>query len=136
MGRSPRRLLSRPSARPHFTSRWTQTNGATANLCPSMQSFSSESPRKTCVRVERMHGGKVLPDLWTLALRFQSNAERRRSFSQLARLAATVPIWNLYARCEVEKLEEVVFRLVKTCSQQEPKDLCPVSIRRKRKTPR
>ena len=77
--------------------------------------FLRESPDG--VRVERVRGGEVLPDLWTLALRFQSDAERRRSFSQLTRLAGTVPIWNLYRPLQVEKLDEVVSKLVETCCQ-------------------
>jgi hypothetical protein len=69
------------------------------------------------VRVERVSGSEVLPDLWTLALRLHTDAERRRSFSQLARVAATVPIWNLYRPLQVAKLDEVVSTLVETCCQ-------------------
>ena len=75
--------------------------------------FLRESSEK--VVLERVYGGEVLPDLWTLTLRFQTDAERRRSFSQLARLAATVPIWNLYRPLQVTTLDEVVTRLVETC---------------------
>ena len=63
-------------------------------------------------RIERVTPGEALPDLWTLTFRFQSDDERRRSFSQLAQMAATVPIWNLYRPLQVAKLEEVVNRLV------------------------
>jgi hypothetical protein len=67
------------------------------------------------VRIDRVHGGEALADLWTLELRLKTDAERRRSFSQLTRLAATVPIWNLHRPLQVEKLDEVVSKLVTTC---------------------
>lgn len=67
--------------------------------------------------VERVNRAEALPDLWTLIFRFQTDAERRRSFSLLAHLAATVPIWNLHRPLDVMKLDEVVSRLVNACCQ-------------------
>lgn len=72
--------------------------------------FLRESPEK--IFLERVKGGEALPDLWTLSFRFQSDAERRRSFSQLAQLAAAVPVWNLHRPLHVANLREVVSRLV------------------------
>ena len=63
-------------------------------------------------RTVRLSPGEALPDLWTLTFRFQTDDERRRSFSQLAQMAATVPIWNLYRPLQTATLEEVVARLV------------------------
>jgi hypothetical protein len=42
----------------------------------------------------------------------QTDAEGRRSFSQLAELAATVSVWNLYRPLLVVALDEVVARFV------------------------
>jgi hypothetical protein len=67
------------------------------------------------VRVERVRGSEALPDLWTLTFRFQTDAERRRSFSQLAQIAAAVPVWNLHRPLQVAKLDEAVARLIDIC---------------------
>jgi len=67
------------------------------------------------VRIEPVSGSEALPDLWTLTFRFQTDTERRRSFVQLAQLAATVPIWNLYRPLNVATLNEVVSRTVNAC---------------------
>jgi hypothetical protein len=78
--------------------------------------FLRESPDG--VRVDRVpQGSEVLPDLWTLALRLRTDAEHRRSFTQLARLAAAIPVWNLHRPMQVAKLDEVVSRIVEACSQ-------------------
>jgi hypothetical protein len=60
---------------------------------------------------ERVKSSETLPDLWTLTFRFQGDKERRRSFSELARLAATVPVWNLHRPLRVDKLDDVVCRV-------------------------
>jgi hypothetical protein len=64
------------------------------------------------ITLASVKAGEALPDLWTLSFRFQSEAERRQSFSQLAQLAAAVPVWNLYRPLEVSNLNEVVSRLL------------------------
>jgi len=59
-----------------------------------------------------MKSVEALSDLWTLSFRFQTDAEGRRSFSQLAQLAATVSVWNLYRPPQVVASDEVVSRFV------------------------
>lgn len=67
------------------------------------------------IRLERVKSGEALPDLWTLTFRFQTEAERRQAFGQLARLAAAVPVWNLHRPLKVDDLETVVRRLAEGC---------------------
>ena len=74
--------------------------------------FLRESPDR--VFLEPVKGGRILPDLWALTFRLPSIADRRRSFSELAQLAATVPVWNLHRPLQVSNLDEVVERLVET----------------------
>ena len=69
------------------------------------------------IRLERLKASEVLPDLWTLMLRFQSDAERRRLFQQLSELAASVPVWNLYRPLKVGTLDDVVSRIVEAARQ-------------------
>jgi hypothetical protein len=64
------------------------------------------------IRLERVKSGQALPDLWTLGLRFQNEAERRRTFTQLASLAASVPVYNLHRPLTVANLDDVVSRLI------------------------
>lgn len=66
------------------------------------------------IRLERVKSGQALPDLWTLVLRFQNEAERRHSFTQLASLAASVPVYNLHRPLTVTDLDAVVSRLIET----------------------
>ena len=63
------------------------------------------------IRLERVKSVAALPDLWTLSFRFQTDAERRRSFSQLARLAASVPVWNLHRPLNTDNLDDVVLAI-------------------------
>ena len=67
------------------------------------------------VRLDRVGAVEALPDLWTLTLRFQTDAERRDAFRQLTQLAANVPIWNLHRPFQVGTLDQVVDTLVSTC---------------------
>jgi hypothetical protein len=67
------------------------------------------------IRLERVKSGEALPDLWTLTFRFQHEAERRRAFSQLAQLAARVPVWNLFRPLNVDDLQAVVRSLADGC---------------------
>ncbi|MGH9258176.1 MAG: hypothetical protein ACRD3C_26745 [Vicinamibacterales bacterium] len=62
--------------------------------------------------LERVKKGEAIPDLWTLSFRFPDEAERRRSFSQLARLATVVPVWNVYRPLRVDRLQEIVSQLL------------------------
>ena len=68
------------------------------------------------IRLERVQSGRALPDLWTLGLRFQTEAERRQSFTQFASLAASVPVYNLHRRLTVADLDDVVSRLIEAAS--------------------
>jgi hypothetical protein len=74
--------------------------------------FLRESPDR--VFLEPVNGGRTLPDLWALTFRLPHIADRRRSFSELAQLAAAVPVWNLHRPLQVSNLDEVVERLVDT----------------------
>jgi hypothetical protein len=64
------------------------------------------------IQLERLKGGDALPDLWTLMLRFPTEPERRRSFTQLTQLAANVPVWNLHRPLNVDTIDDVVSRVV------------------------
>jgi hypothetical protein len=72
--------------------------------------FLRESTER--VFLEPVTGGKALPDLWALSLRFRG--EHRQSFSELSHLASVVPIWNLHRPLRTVMLDEVVDRLVDT----------------------
>jgi hypothetical protein len=72
--------------------------------------FLRESPDE--IRLERVKSGQALPDLWTLGLRFQNEAERRRTFTQLASLAANIPVYNLHRPLTIADLDAVVSRLI------------------------
>jgi len=67
------------------------------------------------IRLERVKAPEALPDLWTLSFHFQSESGRRRSFGQLAQLAANISIWNLHRPLSTANLNEVVARIVETC---------------------
>ena len=45
------------------------------------------------ILLEPVKAAQALPDLWTLNFRLQSEADRSRSFSQLAQLASSISIW-------------------------------------------
>jgi hypothetical protein len=72
--------------------------------------FLREAPDD--IRLHPVKRSEALPDLWTLSFRFQTDVERRRAFSQLAKLAASVPVWNLYRPMRLDRLDDVVERLV------------------------
>jgi len=67
--------------------------------------------------LEPVKKSEALPDLWTLTFRFQTDAERRRAFQDLADLATVVPVWNLYRPLQVKALDDVVTQLVETCTR-------------------
>lgn len=66
------------------------------------------------IRLEPVKRGEALPDLWTLTFRFHGDAERgrARAFSQVAKLAGCVSVWNLYRPMRLDNLKDVVERLV------------------------
>ena len=59
-------------------------------------------------RLERAAPSTALRDLWALNFRLQTSEARARSFAQLARLASSVPIWNLYRPLRLEHLDSTV----------------------------
>ena len=65
--------------------------------------------------LERVKTGVAIPDLWTLNFRFQNNAQRSRSFSQLTGLAGAIPVWNLHRPLHLASLDDVVLQVVETC---------------------
>ena len=65
--------------------------------------------------LERVKPGMAMPDLWTLNFRFQNDAQRSRSFSQLAGLAGAISVWNLHRPLHLASLDEVVQRVVEAC---------------------
>ena len=67
------------------------------------------------IRLERLQGGGLLPDLWTLNFHLQNRLARSRSFTQLAQLAGSIPVWNLHRPLALTNLHEVVSRIVEVC---------------------
>jgi hypothetical protein len=65
--------------------------------------------------LERLKSSTAIPDLWTLNFRLQNEAARGRSFSQLAQLATTVPVWDLHRPLQAANLDEIVSRIVEAC---------------------
>jgi hypothetical protein len=65
--------------------------------------------------LERVKPGMAIPDLWTLSFRFQNDAQRSRSFSQITGLAGAISVWNLHRPLRLASLDEVVLRVVETC---------------------
>jgi hypothetical protein len=68
------------------------------------------------VLLEPVKAAQALPDLWTLNFHLPNEAARGRSFSQLAQLASRISIWNLRRPLSLTSLDEVVSRIVDTCS--------------------
>jgi len=65
------------------------------------------------VRMERTSPAEALPDLWALNFRLPTDEGRARSFRQLSRLAAELPIWNLHRPFRPESLDATVDRVVR-----------------------
>jgi hypothetical protein len=63
------------------------------------------------IRIEPVPASSALPDLWALAFHLPTAAGRASAFHQLARLAAAVPVWNLFRPLEPGALEASVIRL-------------------------
>ena len=60
------------------------------------------------LRIERAGAAAAIPDLWHLKFRFATPENRARSFEQLASLARSVQIWNIYRPLRLESLEPTV----------------------------
>jgi hypothetical protein len=67
------------------------------------------------ITLERIAASAAIPDLWTLSFHLSTNAARARAFAQLTRLAAAVPIWNLFRPTRLDRLEATVARVVSLC---------------------
>ena len=57
----------------------------------------------------------ALRDLWALGFHLPTRAARARSFTQLTRLAGTIPAWNLYRPARLDALDATVSRVVEAC---------------------
>ena len=55
---------------------------------------------------------RALPDLMALAFALRTDEDRARSFSAVAALAGSVPLWNFVRPKEYDRLDEVVDRIV------------------------
>jgi len=60
------------------------------------------------LRIERATAAAAVPDLWHLKFRFATTEDRARSFQQLARLAGSVPSWNVYRPLRLASLDATV----------------------------
>jgi hypothetical protein len=66
--------------------------------------------------LEHVETSQALRDLWALNFRLQNTVGRRQSFTQLGQLASSIRIWNLHRPFSLTNLDEVVSRIVDTCS--------------------
>ncbi len=67
--------------------------------------------------LEPVPAERALPDLWTLAFRLPTEADRRRCFDNIAAMAARVSFWNLRRPLRLDVLPEVVELLTETCAR-------------------
>jgi hypothetical protein len=65
------------------------------------------------LRIEPAKASAVLPDLWHLNFRLATDEDRARSFQQLARLAGSVPSWNVHRPLRLESLDKTVELIAK-----------------------
>lgn len=68
-------------------------------------------------RIEPAKASAVIPDLWHLNFRMSTQQNRARSFQQLARLAGSVPSWNLHRPLRLESLEGTVNLIAEQCDR-------------------
>jgi hypothetical protein len=64
---------------------------------------------------ERRSVAECLPDLWALAWKLPTDADRARTFQGTAALASTVPVWDLHRKLSFDRLDELVDEIVSTC---------------------
>ena len=57
----------------------------------------------------------AFPDLWTLSFHLPTDTDRARTFDSITKLAAVVPVWNLYRRMSIEALPRLVDHIVERC---------------------
>jgi hypothetical protein len=63
----------------------------------------------------RVEASRFLAELFTVSFNLPTDAERVRSFTGVADLAAGVPLWVLDRPLEFDTLGDVVDRLITTC---------------------
>lgn len=64
------------------------------------------------IALERVPAGEALRDLWPLSFRLPTVDDRARCFDGIARLAGSVPLWNLLRPLRLDDLGRVVERIV------------------------
>ncbi|MGH2980972.1 MAG: hypothetical protein ACRDKV_02880, partial [Solirubrobacterales bacterium] len=64
------------------------------------------------IALDRVHATAALRDLWWLSFRLPTVEDRARCFDGIARLSASVRIWNLVRPLRLDQLGEVVERIV------------------------
>jgi len=69
------------------------------------------------VRLTRMSSTDALRDMWALAIRIPDSTDRTRAFEQLADIARTTPVYDLYRPLTYEALPEVVEVVMGLCSK-------------------
>jgi hypothetical protein len=64
------------------------------------------------IALERVPAAEALRDLWPLSFRLPTVEDRARCFDGIARLAASVRLWNLVRPLRIDELGRVVERIV------------------------
>jgi hypothetical protein len=64
------------------------------------------------IALERVPAAEALRDLWPLSFRLPTVRDRARCFDGIARLAASVRLWNLVRPLRIDELGRVVERIV------------------------
>jgi len=64
------------------------------------------------IALERVGSSEALRDLWPLSFRLPTAEDRERCFDGITRLAASVPLWNLFRPLRLGDLGRVVERVV------------------------
>jgi hypothetical protein len=68
------------------------------------------------VRLTRVSSTDALRDMWALAFRIPDSTDRTRAFEQLADIARTTPVYDLYRPLTYETLPEVVEAVMGLCN--------------------
>ena len=67
------------------------------------------------ISLEALDGSAAVRDLWALNFHLPDGHERSRAFVQLAQLAKSITIWNVYRPLSMSNMDAVVARIVETC---------------------
>jgi hypothetical protein len=68
-------------------------------------------------KIEPVNAAAALPDLWHLNFRLATTDHRARSFEQLAKLAASVSVWNAYRPLRRDSLEATIDLIAEHCDR-------------------